>query len=168
MLISPHSLLEKLQWVKAVGDRYIILEGLEPGERVVVNGAFVIDGAAQLNNMSSMMNRHVDISDKELKKDDYSSPITDSASSEVFKVYGNCSMCKKTIEGALIDVDGIYAADWNTDSKMITVSYEKGSITLDDMKKRIAAVGYDTDRFKAEDEVYNNLHTCCQYERPEK
>lgn len=43
----------------AVGDDYIVVEGLQPGERVVVNGAFVIDAAAQLNNMNSMMNRLV-------------------------------------------------------------------------------------------------------------
>ncbi|MCB9289373.1 MAG: efflux RND transporter periplasmic adaptor subunit [Lewinellaceae bacterium] len=42
-----------------VGNKYIIKEGLEPGEHVVVNGAFIIDAAAQLNNMASMMNRNV-------------------------------------------------------------------------------------------------------------
>ncbi|MCB0572134.1 MAG: efflux RND transporter periplasmic adaptor subunit [Phaeodactylibacter sp.] len=41
------------------GSEYLIKEGLEAGERVVVNGAFVIDAAAQLNNMASMMNRNV-------------------------------------------------------------------------------------------------------------
>ncbi|MCF8239274.1 MAG: efflux RND transporter periplasmic adaptor subunit [Saprospiraceae bacterium] len=44
---------------ESVGDQYQILAGLDEGERVVVNGAFVIDAAAQLNNMSSMMNRQV-------------------------------------------------------------------------------------------------------------
>ncbi|MCB0535451.1 MAG: efflux RND transporter periplasmic adaptor subunit [Saprospiraceae bacterium] len=43
----------------ALGDQYVVKSGLEPGERVVVNGAFVIDAAAQLNNMASMMNRNV-------------------------------------------------------------------------------------------------------------
>lgn len=36
-----------------------VLSGLEPGEEVVVQGAFVIDAAAQLNNSASMMNRLV-------------------------------------------------------------------------------------------------------------
>lgn len=40
-------------------DGYRILSGLEPGEEVVTQGAFVIDAAAQLNNQSSMMNRMV-------------------------------------------------------------------------------------------------------------
>jgi Cu(I)/Ag(I) efflux system membrane fusion protein len=43
------------------GSSYFIKEGLVSGERVVVNGAFVIDAAAQLNNMTSMMNRNVRI-----------------------------------------------------------------------------------------------------------
>jgi Cu(I)/Ag(I) efflux system membrane fusion protein len=42
-----------------MGDSYTILDGLESGEQVVINGAFVIDAAAQLNNQASMMNRNV-------------------------------------------------------------------------------------------------------------
>lgn len=42
-----------------LGDSYLVTEGLEAGERVVTNGAFSIDAAAQLNNQRSMMNRHV-------------------------------------------------------------------------------------------------------------
>lgn len=44
---------------ESVGDQYQILGGLQAGEQVVVNGAFVIDAAAQLNNIGSMMNRNV-------------------------------------------------------------------------------------------------------------
>ena len=43
----------------AIGSNYMVKEGLEAGERVVVNGAFTIDASAQLNNMASMMNRNV-------------------------------------------------------------------------------------------------------------
>ena len=38
---------------------YTILSGLESGEEVVTNGAFVIDASAQLNNQVSMMNKNV-------------------------------------------------------------------------------------------------------------
>lgn len=48
-----------------LGDRYIIAEGLQAGEKVVVNGAFVIDAAAQLNNQASMMNKKVLVSGRE-------------------------------------------------------------------------------------------------------
>ena len=43
----------------AIGLNYIVLSGLESGDEVVTNGAFVIDASAQLNNQSSMMNRNL-------------------------------------------------------------------------------------------------------------
>ena len=44
-----------------VGQNYIILNGLQQGDEVVTNGAFVIDASAQLNNQSSMMNRDIEL-----------------------------------------------------------------------------------------------------------
>lgn len=41
------------------GTSYTILNGLNNGDEVVTNGAFVIDASAQLNNQSSMMNRNL-------------------------------------------------------------------------------------------------------------
>ncbi|MEY4134555.1 MAG: hypothetical protein RL386_905 [Bacteroidota bacterium] len=46
----------------ASDDGYQVRSGLEPGEYVVVEGAFVIDAAAQLKNQSSMMHRLVSAS----------------------------------------------------------------------------------------------------------
>jgi Cu(I)/Ag(I) efflux system membrane fusion protein len=40
-----------------VGDQYIVADGLEEGEQVVVNGTFKLDSAAQLADKLSMMNR---------------------------------------------------------------------------------------------------------------
>lgn len=40
----------------ALGDNYIVKEGLEEGELVVVQGNFMIDAASQLAGMKSMMN----------------------------------------------------------------------------------------------------------------
>lgn len=42
-----------------MGDQYVITEGLKSGEEVVVQGAFSVDAAAQLNNQKSMMNQWV-------------------------------------------------------------------------------------------------------------
>ena len=41
----------------ALGDSYIVKEGLENGEEIAVNGTFSIDAAAQLAGKPSMMNR---------------------------------------------------------------------------------------------------------------
>ncbi|MEO5907539.1 MAG: heavy-metal-associated domain-containing protein [Saprospiraceae bacterium] len=85
---------------------------------------------------------------------------------ETFKVYGNCGMCRSTIEKAAKSVPGVKSADWNVKTDMLTVSYQEDETTLDEIKKSIAASGYDSDTYRATDEAYNNLHGCCQYERP--
>ncbi|MCW3788686.1 efflux RND transporter periplasmic adaptor subunit [Plebeiibacterium sediminum] len=81
----------------------------------------------------------------------------------MFKVYGNCGMCKDRIEEAALSVSGVKSAEWNEDSKMIHVSYLSDQSSLDKIHKAIAKVGHDTDKEKAPDEVYNNLPACCLY-----
>jgi periplasmic mercuric ion binding protein len=81
-----------------------------------------------------------------------------------FKVYGNCEMCKATIEKAL-DVKGVKAANWNTETKMIEVVYVPAKISEEKIHELIAASGYDTEKAKASDKVYGDLHSCCKYPR---
>lgn len=81
-----------------------------------------------------------------------------------FKVWGNCDMCKETIEGSL-KVEGITEVDWGTETKMIKVVYDSSKISLDQIQKNIAAVGYDNEKYKGDDYAYENLHGCCQYDR---
>lgn len=85
--------------------------------------------------------------------------------SETFKVYGKCGMCKKRIEGALKEIPGIESSNWIVDTQMITVKFNPDIISLDDIHKKIIAVGHDTEKFRAEDTTYNKLPGCCQYER---
>jgi copper chaperone CopZ len=83
-----------------------------------------------------------------------------------FTVYGNCGMCKRTIEGALKDVKGVQSAEWNMETDEMTVTFNPHKISLDAIKQKIADVGYDTDTHRAKQEVYEALPGCCQYERP--
>ena len=85
---------------------------------------------------------------------------------EIFTVYGNCGMCKRTIEGSLKDVQGVTLAEWDKETDQMTVSFNPQKITLDAIKQKIADVGYDSDTHRAENKVYNSLPGCCQYERP--
>ncbi len=87
---------------------------------------------------------------------------------DTFKVYGNCGMCKATIERALKKKDGIVSRNWDVETKMLTVTYYPSKITLEQIHQKVAAVGYDTELARAKDEVYEKLHPCCHYERPEK
>lgn len=81
-----------------------------------------------------------------------------------FKVWGNCDMCKETIEGSL-KADGVTAADWNTETKIISVSYDSTKINLDAIEKNIASVGYDNIKYKGDAAAYTELPECCKYER---
>jgi copper chaperone CopZ len=89
------------------------------------------------------------------------------AKTETVKVYGNCGMCKKTIEKASNE-NGVAKTDWNVDSNMLTMTYDATKTNPDAILKKVADAGYDSDKFKAPDDAYNNLHTCCQYDRPAK
>ena len=49
-------LMREVKLGAALGESYLIEEGLEPGEEIAVNGTFSIDAAAQLAGKPSMMN----------------------------------------------------------------------------------------------------------------
>ncbi|WP_320815068.1 DUF3347 domain-containing protein [Flavobacterium sp.] len=89
------------------------------------------------------------------------------AKTETFKVYGNCGMCESKIEKSG-SVKKIAKVDWNQETSMATITYDAKKTTSDEILKRIALAGYDSDKFLAPDDVYSNLHGCCQYDRVAK
>ena len=80
-------------------------------------------------------------------------------------VNGNCNSCKKTIESALKNIDGIDKARWDKSTKILALSYDEALISMADIEKKIAEKGYDTEHVKATEESYNALHSCCKYSR---
>lgn len=90
--------------------------------------------------------------------------IINGVMTSTFTVWGNCEMCKETIEGSL-KVDGVITSNWNQDTKMISVSYDSSKVSLDEIQKKIAAAGYDNEKYKANDDAYKSLPECCQYAR---
>ena len=83
---------------------------------------------------------------------------------ETVKIYGNCGMCEKTIETAGT-IKKQATVDWNKDTKQATITYNSKNTSKDEILKRIALAGYDSDSFLAPDAVYDNLHGCCKYDR---
>lgn len=81
-----------------------------------------------------------------------------------FKVSGNCGMCKTRIEKAA-KINGVTSAEWSADTKVLTLQYDPQKVKLDDVHKKIAAAGHDTEKTRATDAAYNRLHSCCKYER---
>ncbi|MCG8476658.1 MAG: heavy-metal-associated domain-containing protein [Cytophagales bacterium] len=83
------------------------------------------------------------------------------------KTYGNCGMCEERIETAATNVKGVTAASWDKAKKVLTVTFDSQKTDLLAIEKAVAAAGHDTENAKAKDEVYDNLHGCCKYVRPE-
>ncbi len=83
---------------------------------------------------------------------------------ETFSVRGNCEMCKTRIETAVRE-EGATSADWNLESKMLTVVFNPAKTSMEDLGKKLAAAGHDNQNFRASKEVYDALPECCKYER---
>lgn len=82
-------------------------------------------------------------------------------------VAGKCGMCKTKIEAAA-KIHGVSKATWDSDEQKLILVYNPSVAKIDEVQKKIAAAGYDTDKFLAEDKVYNSLPGCCKYERKSK
>lgn len=89
------------------------------------------------------------------------------AKTETVKIYGNCGMCETKIEKTGT-IKKVAMVDWNQETQMATLTYDATKTNQDEILKRIALAGYDSDKFLAPDDVYNNLHGCCQYDRVAK
>nr|WP_321409118.1 efflux RND transporter periplasmic adaptor subunit [uncultured Carboxylicivirga sp.] len=184
---SPTFLYREIVLGPEAGAFYVVKEGLEPGEEIATNGVFKIDAAAQLEGKPSMMNpdggkvstghNHGGTKMDDSSNDDHSEMNMDMSDKnddfkmkadlehEMFKVSGNCEMCKATIEKAANSLEGVNVAEWNVETKQMHVSFNKDKVSLDEIHKVIAKAGYDTDKERALEEAYNNLPECCQYTR---
>jgi hypothetical protein len=86
---------------------------------------------------------------------------------ETVKIFGNCEMCKTTIEKAG-NVKDVTIVNWNKDTKMATFTYDAKKTNPDEILKRIALAGYDNSNFLAPDIAYSKLPECCHYKREAK
>ncbi|MEN8230259.1 MAG: cation transporter [Bacteroidota bacterium] len=87
---------------------------------------------------------------------------------EKFEVAGNCGMCKTRIEKAANSVDGVSAAEWEKESKMLDVTFDPDKADLHKVHMAVAKAGHDTKMHQTSDEVYDKLPGCCKYDRLEK
>lgn len=83
------------------------------------------------------------------------------------KVEGNCGMCKDRIETAVKADKNVSFANWSMSKKVLTVSYDASKTDKKSILKSVAAVGHDNEMFRASDKVYDELDSCCQYDRPD-
>ena len=52
-------------------------------------------------------------------------------------------------------------------NKTLTVSYNASKTDKKNILKSVADVGHDNEMFRASDKVYDDLDSCCQYDRPD-
>lgn len=95
---------------------------------------------------------------------DHNSLTMASTKTETFKVFGKCNMCKARIEKT-VTAEGASNASWDSKTQMLTVSFDPSKTSVDELSKKLASVGHDTEKYRATDEVYSNLPGCCHYDR---
>ena len=81
-----------------------------------------------------------------------------------FGVKGNCKMCKKTIETSALSLDGVHKAIWDVKTKQIDLVYDDQLVELTTIHNTIASSGYSTYLVDLNQEAYDNLPMCCQYD----
>lgn len=81
-------------------------------------------------------------------------------------IYGNCGMCKDRIETAAKEIIGVQTAYWEPTSQLLTLRVQDVIFDVLELHKTMTSLGHDTDEMRADNEVYENLHSCCKYERP--
>jgi len=84
-----------------------------------------------------------------------------------FKVEGACGMCGERIENVAINKGEAESANYNVDSKMLTVSIDEKKIQISGVRWEIAQAGHTNGDFVAPEDVYNALPACCQYANPD-
>ena len=71
-------------------------------------------------------------------------------------------MCKTRIEKAA-QTEGVEKAVWNSETKMLYVTYDPAITNPGLIGKKVALAGHDNDRGKADAKTYGTLPACCKY-----
>ena len=84
------------------GDQYIVKEGLIEGEQVVSQGTFTVDAAAQLQNKSSMMNKHITLKNQPVAAPAATFDFTDETPQEFKKQFSRAVDSYLDLKDALV------------------------------------------------------------------
>jgi Cu(I)/Ag(I) efflux system membrane fusion protein len=97
------------------------------------------------------------------KKQNQEAETNPEVSHATLVVQGSCEICKDRIEKAAQSEEGVASAEWNAESKELHLQFDAAKTSVEAISKAIAKVGYDTEKDKAADEVYDALAPCCKY-----
>ncbi|MEG1586847.1 MAG: efflux RND transporter periplasmic adaptor subunit [Bacteroidales bacterium] len=149
---SSAFMLREVTLGPALQNLYVVTDGLEEGEEIVMNGVFTVDANAQLEGKRSMMNQ-------DTAKDVQKSGLE----IQTLEVQGSCGMCKERIQNAALSVTGVKRAEWEIKTKQLQVEFDSQATNMDAVSKAIAHVGHDTAKDSANADVYEQLPGCCLY-----
>ena len=161
---EPVFKIREIELGTMLGNSYVVMGGLNEGEEIVTQGAFSVDASAQLEGKPSMMNSGLmsaDDGSKSHTMDNEAMNTQKTPTQLSIKVSGNCEMCQERIETTAKTVGGVALAKWSSSSKMLQVQFDESKTNSDAIQKAIALVGHDTEKYKANDQVYNKLPECC-------
>src|SRR5690554_2905041 len=175
---TPAFMLREVELGPSLGDSYVILSGIDDGEEIVTNGAYIIDASAQLSGKQSMMNQSSGRAVTGHEGHTMNGSSTSSGAGHeghdmqsvasggehvMFYVGGNCEMCKDRIEKTAKSIDGVLGAVWVQANEELHLDFDPKKTSADTVAKAIAAVGHDTEKYKADNSVYEALPACCFY-----
>ena len=78
-----------------------------------------------------------------------------------------CGNCEKIIKTAVENLDGVDMVQVSAEKKTAHVHYQAETVSEKEIKKAIAAAGYDVDDVKRSQKAHATLPACCQSERQE-
>ena len=81
---------------------------------------------------------------------------------ETFQTSAQCGMCKERIEEIMNFVPGVQYAELNMEDMSLTIKFKSKKTTADDLRKRVAAIGYTADDVLPKEEDVKKLPLCCQ------
>jgi mercuric ion binding protein len=73
-----------------------------------------------------------------------------------------CGSCKHRIESKLQGLKGLQSIAVDVDTKTATVAFDPDVVTLAQIEKAIAKVGYDANETKANAKAQSRLSPCCR------
>ncbi|KUK77440.1 MAG: hypothetical protein XD92_0796 [Proteiniphilum acetatigenes] len=120
-------------------------------------------GSSNKNNATS--NNEMEQMQSDTQHDEMGHMTSGEAHEEhaMLNVKGKCEMCKERIEKAANGVEGVSFASWEIEKQVLHLNYDPDKTSADAIAQAIAAVGHDTDKYKADQATYDALPSCCKY-----
>lgn len=80
-----------------------------------------------------------------------------------FEVPGVCEMCEARIEDAALRSKGVKTADWDQQTKLLSIIYRNDKTDQETIRKVVASIGHGYQLSGQDSIAYENLPNCCKY-----